>query len=681
MPPRRDRKRHAAAPRAETASRVSPATIKTIALIALTLIVYIPAMRSGFTWDDDLHVLDNIVLKEGGLARTWFSIEQPNYWPITWTAFWAQWNLWNGSPAGFHVVNVLLHALNALLIWRILLALAVPAPWLCALVFAVHPVNVECAAWITQLKTLLSMTLYLCSIMLHIKADGAARRWQYAASIAVFVAAMLCKPAAVMLPVVLVGIAWWRGGRVGLRDLLLAAPFFAIAGGMALMEVWFQHYRAAAGAVIRTDGVLQRILGSGMVAVFYAWKALLPVGLNTVYPRWTISLANPLVWVPLPAIVAVLSLAWWKQSSWGRAVLFGLGYFLASLLPVMGFANIYFMRYSFVADHWQYFAIIGVIALVVGGGAHLAMMRGPQAVRAGTAAAVAIVAVFCVLSWNHQAAFRDFESFYRTALKTNPDASLALNNLGDMLIKRGEVQEALPLLERSMKVDPDHPEAFANYASALAVMGRVDDALPYLRKVSELSGTMFEAHNRLGETYMKYGRLDEAVAEFNRAIELEPNCASAEANLGLVAARRGDTATAIAQFRRAIDLAPRFARAYEYLAHTLAGTGRHDEAVQVYRGAIAQLPRMAELRNNFAAALAGMGRHDDAIRELHEALRVRSGFAPAHKNLGAIYLKKGRLQDARIHLQEALRYDPAEKEAQMLLEELDRVTATPGAAR
>ena len=259
------------------------ACLQGLALVALTLLAYVPAMRSGFVWDDDAFLTDNPLIRDpDGLRRIWASTEPPDYFPLTSTMLWVEWRLWGGHPAGYHVVNVVLHALGCLLAWRVLLRLGVAGAWLAALAFALHPVNVESVAWITERKNTLPLVLYLLSALLFLRGDeqpapggGPAR----AASLAAFLLALLAKTSVAILPPVLLLCAWWRRRRVSALDLRRTAPHFALAAVLGLVTAWYQGHRAIGPVVVRDDGFASRLAIAGRAVWFYLGKALAPVDL------------------------------------------------------------------------------------------------------------------------------------------------------------------------------------------------------------------------------------------------------------------------------------------------------------------------------------------------------------------------------------------------------------------
>jgi hypothetical protein len=344
-------------------------------ILGTVLLLYLPAMRSGFVWDDDAMLTDNIVLKPHGLYNSWLTTEQPNYWPVTWTSYWLEHRIWKLNPAGYHLTNILIHALCALLIWRILKRMNIPAALPSAMIFAVHPVNVESVAWIAQRKTILAMLFFLMSLLLYLKSEERPSRGLYGASVLAFVLAVLSKGSIVALPVVLLLYAWWRRGKIRRPDVIRSLPFFVISAAMSFVEIWFQYHKSIGADIVRADSLLARLAGAGTAVWFYLSKAFVPIHLMFIYPRWQIDPAKWFFWIPDAALVIVFGVCWRFRHRWGKDILFALGAYIALLLPVLGFFNIYFMKYSLVADHYQYASIISVIALAGAAASRLGSLR------------------------------------------------------------------------------------------------------------------------------------------------------------------------------------------------------------------------------------------------------------------------------------------------------------------
>ena len=307
--------------RTRAARRFLPAAL----IVGAALLAYWPVFRAGFVWDDDKFLTENPLIRASdGLRRFWFTAEPPDYFPLTSSMLWFEWRLWGPHAFGYHVVNVLLHAASAVLLWRALLRLKVPGAWLAGLLFAVHPVAVESVAWITERKNTLPMVFYLASILAFLRfEDGCSHHDDsfhhddttstthgtplYLLSLVLFLLALLAKTSVVMLPAVLLLCAWWRRGKVAARDLLRTVPFFALALALGLVTVWFQYHSDIAGEVVRTDSLAARAAGAGWAIWFYLYKALLPVNLCFCYPRWTTSASLP-AFVPGLLFLAMLLL-------------------------------------------------------------------------------------------------------------------------------------------------------------------------------------------------------------------------------------------------------------------------------------------------------------------------------------------------------------------------------------
>ncbi|HEY2762380.1 MAG TPA: hypothetical protein VGI75_16590, partial [Pirellulales bacterium] len=352
-------------------------------LSALTALVYWPAIHGGFIMDDDVLLSRSELIKSpDGLYQFWFTTKPFDYWPITNSTLWLEWRLWGENTTGYHVFNVLLHIASSLMIWAILRRLAIPGSYLAALLYSVHPLNVQSVAWISQSKNTLSMFFFSLSILWWLKADVGRRgsdgreaqpaetltanaAW-YGLSLAAFLAAMLSKGSVAMLPVMLLAIAWWQRDRIDRRDLLRTAPFFAVALALTAVNIWFQTHGSS--IVVRDVNFWQRLAGAGAVIWFYVYKAILPMNLVFIYPQWNIDVGQFQWWLPDFGALAVTALLIRQRGlTWARAILFAWVLTSIALAPVMGFTDVGFMKYSLVADHYAYIALIPMMALVAAG--------------------------------------------------------------------------------------------------------------------------------------------------------------------------------------------------------------------------------------------------------------------------------------------------------------------------
>ena len=601
-------------------------------LVAGTVIAYLPVWHAGVIWDDESLVIGNpLIHRPDGLFRFWFSTQPVDYYPVTSTILWVEWRLWGANPMGYHVVNVLLHACSAVVLWRVLQRLKLPGAWLAAALFAVHPVNVESVAWIVQRKNILAMLFFLVSLLWYLRFDPVAGpanpteptalrlqwRW-YLSSLAAFLLALLSKTAVAPMPFVLLGLAWWRRGTVGRKDLWRSLPFFAIAVAVGLVSFWFQSHRAIGSDIVRTDSFWARLAGAGWAVWFYLYKAALPLHLNAIYPRWQIDEGQWWSYLPGLLLLAGLLGCWPFRRTWGRGPLFGLGYFVVMLLPVLGFLDIGFMMASLVADHWQYFAIIGPLSWTAA--AITRSWPGTKAVALGGA----LLLVLGGLTWRQCGLYADPGTFWRAALAANPNSWLAHNNLGNDLFERGQVDEAMAHYKRAVDIEP-------RYATA---------------------------HYNLGGVLRQKGQLDEAIAQFRKALEIQPVYSMAHYNLGEALREKGEMDEAIAHYQRALEIHPDYAEAHNSLGNALPRKGRVDEALGHLQKALEIHPDRAEDHNNFANVLWQKGQVQEAITHYQKALEIRPAYALAHHNLGQILQQEGQVREAVIHFQKALEIQP-----------------------
>jgi len=345
--------------------------LKAAAIAIAAFWVYSPVIRGGWLWDDSLEISDNAVLRDpGGLAKIWVAPAGWDYYPLKTTLQWVQWHLWHGDTAGYHLANIGLHALSALLLWRLLWKLGAPLAWWGGMLFAVHPLAVESVAWIAEFKNTLSLALVLLAMGAYVDFDARTqdgRRLPVLAPI-LFLAAMLSKSSVAMFPLVLLLYAWWRRGRITGRDLAKTAPFFVVAVVLGLVTVWFQHTRAIAGEYIPIGGPASRVAGAGLEIGFYFLKCVLPVELMTIYPRLNLEPLSAVRFLPWVAVAAAAGWLWSRRaSSWARGAAFALGSFAVNLVPVLGFIPMSYLRLSQVADHFAYLPLVSMAGLAAAG--------------------------------------------------------------------------------------------------------------------------------------------------------------------------------------------------------------------------------------------------------------------------------------------------------------------------
>jgi tetratricopeptide (TPR) repeat protein len=565
-----------------------------VALLVLTFAAHFPALRAGFLWDDEVWLWNSeITQASDGLLQAWTSTARFDYYPLTSSAFWIAWRLFGDSAAGYHALNLGLHALGVLLLWLLLRRLEFRSAWVAAAVFAVHPVTVATVAWISELKSTLSFVFCVLAALAFFRSLGPQRRaggLGFALTLLAFAAAVLSKASAVVLPVVLLLLARWRRWQLGKWRVPAFASLFTIALAAGLLTLWFQQHRVIGYEDVRPEGLLSRVAAAGWAVWFYLGKALLPMKLAIVYARWDVNARTVAAWLPLFALAVVLVGSWRLKHNWARAVLFALGVYIVILLPVLGLLTTYYARYSLVADHWQYLALPAVVVLVTET-ARALLVRCGGSRRWGAVAGVAVLVVLSVLTYRQASCYESEGTFWRTVLARNPGAWVAQNGLGSWYGRQGKDDAALECFEEAIRLKPD-------YAMA---------------------------HDNLGLAWERRGDLARARASFARAVDEHPTYADAHANLGRVLAKTGDLAGGIAHLREAVRLRPALTEAHFDLAVALTQTGQLAEAAEQLRRVTILAPERADAHDRLARLLYRLGDREGALASVREVVRLRPG--------------------------------------------------------
>lgn len=629
------------------------------ALLAAVVLAYLPAIRGEFLWNDRDYVTAPHLRSAEGLARIWFEVgATEQYYPLLHSAFWLQHRLWGDRPAGYHLALVLEHGLAALLFLLILRRLQVRGAWLAAWIFALHPVMVESAGWIAEQKNTLSILFYLLAALGFLRfADSRSPRDYLWASVA-FALALLSKTTTAMLPVALWAVLLWRRGWRGwTHDLPALAPWLVVGAAAGLFSGWVEkRFIGAEGGVFLLEP-LQRLALSGHVTWFYLGKLVWPFDLNFVYPRWEIG-TTPRDFLPTAAVLLLLGTLIWRRQRGAGPVLVAALYFGALLFPVMGFLNIYFFRFSYVGDHFQYLASLGPIALLAA-----ALTAGfarwkPHCPRLAVPAAALLLAGLGGLTWRQSAVYVNNETLWRTTVARNPGAVMAWLNLGDVLARQDDHAGAIAAFKRALELRPDNPHAHNDIAGILMKQGRTEEAVPWLERSAALDPVGVDPVNNLGLALSALGRHEEAIASFRRAVALRFSDARAHSYLGAELALVGRTAEAIPHLETAARLAPQSTELRLQLGMLLTQTGELDRAIVRFREAAAIAPGDLVLQRTLADALAFARRGAEAIPLYEELLRRGAEDAELRANLGALHAAAGRPAEAARHLERAVTLQP-----------------------
>ena len=613
-----------------------------VSLLLLTLFIYIPSYKAGFIWDDDV-IAGNPLLKEGwnGLRDIWFSIRFGDFCPITATSFWLEWQIHGAMKEIQHATNIVLQALNVVLLWRVLRQLRVPEAWLVAAIFAVHPVCVASVTWLAERKNTLSMFFYLQSLLFYLRSEVEVKptpvfRFQarsYWLSFVFFLLALLSKSSVVVLPVVLLLCVWWRHGTIDRLRLMRLAPFFGFAFAVGVITLVAHFYYGPKLGVLPTgDTAWVRVLTAGRAVCFYLSKDLLPVGLTLHYPRWPISATSPLAYLPGLAIVGMLLLFWRFRQSWGRACLFGFVYFLVALAPTVGAVNMAFLMMAQVADHFQFLALPGIIALLVGGGIWTLQRWFPQPVVASLLF-VALGAPLAFLSWEHQRVMAHPETLWRDNLQKNPESWAAYNNLGGIAFERGQLHDAERMYREAVKRRDNLSMVHVNLGRTLFAEGKTHEAIEQYAVALRLDETDFKAQNNLGVALISLGQTNAAIACFQKAVEIVPGDATFFSNLARLLVQTGKVPEALQLFDQHLKRVPTDAIAHSQMAELFFNTGKLDDAHIHYEEAVRLMPEFLEARFGLGEILARKNRKAEAIQQWREILKRKSDAVQVLANI------------------------------------------------
>ncbi len=631
-------------------------------IAAATLAFYIPSIGGGFIWDDDAYVLNNILLQSlDGLKRIWFTNESPQYYPLVFTTFWIENYLWGLKPIGYHIVNVAIHSLNALLVWFILRRLKIPGAWVIGLIFAVHPVHVESVAWITERKNVLSGLFYLSALSTFLKFDdGEGRRW-YLLSLLFFILALFSKTVACTLPVAILIVRWYKVGMPTPGFIAALIPFFAGGAIMGLNTARLEITRVGAAGVEWAMTFTERIVLSGKIASFYATKLFYPAELTFIYPRWNIDATEAGQWVFTAGVLLLGLILLLSIKKIGRGPIAALAFFIVTLFPALGFFDVYPFRYSFVADHFQYLASLGVITLAVAVPAWALTVRGGGSIPVKTlfyALSALAVITLGTLTWKQGYVYTGLETLWRDTIRKNPSAWIAHNNLGTVLASRDRLEESVESYRNALRLKPDHAKARSNLGNALSRLGRFDEAMVEYNESIRLKPFDAETYYNIGITFSDRGEYSEALGYYRKALTYKPGHAYAHYNSAIAYTNLGLPEAAADSYASAIRSKPDFADAHNNIGNILLSLGRLPEAAAHYKNAIRYKPYNIYAYNNLGIIFSQQKKFEESISYYRKALKIDPGYSDAYYNLGVTLADMGRTGEAVSNYQKALEIRP-----------------------
>ncbi|PWU09748.1 MAG: hypothetical protein C5B50_26820 [Verrucomicrobia bacterium] len=724
-----------------------------IVLVLLTFAAFFPALRGNLVWDDDVWVGNQAVKSLHGLWDIWFSFRLPDYWPLTMTSFWLEWHIWGKWAPGYHLTHLAIHIVAVLLLWRVLRKVRLPAAWLGAALFAIHPVTVESIAWISERKNALSLVFFLASILFYLKSEeGRGSRVEggrsgfrvqgsggnvqgsrfldsyYLLSFISFMLALLSKTSVVMLPVVLLLCHWWRRTsqppastihhpssiihhpasqptlHAPRSTLLPLLPFFALSLVFGLITIWVHFHRAIATDDVKGGDSLERLARAGKAVWFYLWKAVVPLDLMAVYPRWQTDAHAVAAWLPLLGLGACIALLWAFRRSWGRPILFTLAYVVVMLLPALGFVDISFFKYSFVADRWQYASLIGITTLVAGllwirmqspkskvqspkpsgkravkaprGGAESTIQHSASSIAFHVsrfsehpfrvAISIVLILLFFTLTWRQSHMFASAEFLWSTTLERNPACWMAEMNLGAAMKDARRFDEALLHYSNALAIEKNE-DIYTRIAHLWVARKNPEEAARQYNEALKIKPSFAPANYGLGLILKDQGKLEEASRHLLEAIRSEPDYIDPYNDLARIYLKQGKTAEATKCLEDILAVNSRLPSVQCNLGGILETQGKLDEARKHFLEALSLDSDQPEPHNGLALVLAEQGKPNEALEHWNKAIALRPDYLDAHNNLAYTLLQMNRIEEALPHCAMAVRLAPNSPEAHFTL--------------
>ena len=694
-----------------------------------TFIIFLPAIHHEFVnYDDPDYVTSNRHVLEGptleNLEWAFTSGHASNWHPLTWISHMFDAQLFGEQPAGHHFSSVLIHAVNAALLFWVLgrMTGSVWRSWMVAALFALHPLRVESVAWVSERKDVLSTFFFLLTLFAYatyakgrqkaepgqlaiesqkrvpalskreatpLKGAGAKRKpvenhsepigggsglgW-YLLALVMFSLGLMSKPMLVTVPFLLLLLDYWplnrlrlETGKGFLQQVLLLTLEKVPLLVLSLLSSAVTFLVQKEGGVVSTALPLDARLGNAVISyVRYLGKFAWPDDLSVLYPHpgyWPL-------WQVIGAVLTVvaISVAVIWQMRKAPYLFTGWFWFVGMMIPVVGVVQVGIQS---MADRYAYTTMIGVgLALVWGLGDLVANREGLR--RFALAFGGALLLAYCALTVRQVGYWKNSEVLFRHAVKVTRNNYLAYNNLGFYLSNRGQIEEALVNYRKSLEINPNYEDALNNMGHGLASQKKFAEAIPYYQAALRVRPNHVEVHNNYGNALSEVGRMDEAIQHYEFVLKQKPDHADAHNNLGIALAMKGQLEAAIGHFREAIRIKPKYASAHSNLGNAYAVQGKRAEAIQEYQESLRLNPSDAQAHNNLGNALAEQGDVTGAVGHYEQALKLNAINPEAHCNLGLTLIRLGRKGEASVHLREALRLQPNYPLARSQLELLEK---------
>ncbi len=572
----------------------SPSFLVGLLLIILTFGAYWPVIQNGnFIWDDPEYVTHNMTLKrDDGLRDIWFNPSaSPQYYPLVFTTFFIETRLYGDNPRGFIILNVLLHTASSYLLYLLLKKLNIPGAPLAAALFAVHPMTVESVAWITERKNTMAMLLSILavnvyfSLTLHPHVKNGKRYGVIALATILFTLALLSKSAVCVVPPMLAIILWWKKKKLSKQDMAVVSAWFILSFLSGLLTALVEYHQVGANTAHYHLPPMEKILLITRNWWFYILQFAWPYPQSFFYPRWQIFIQNISLYGYILALIATWLLLWFWRRRLGLTPLIILLLYSLAIAPVLGVLNIYYFRFSYVADHFAYWALIPLCigtALLV----FLVADKWPFLTpRIRTIIGVILVVACAGLTWNRGHVYESWTTLFADTVQKSPACADAWALYADGLIKEKKFAQAKENLLIAYHMQSDRVMDAGQLANICLMLGQIDEAEKYAAVLAEKLPQFADTWLILGVLRERQKRIPEAIACYVKSHTLSAGNGNAIYNAGVLLANLGDFQKAEDCFRMALAVNPRWAQAYNMRGRCLAMLNHLHEAKSCFEQA------------------------------------------------------------------------------------------------
>lgn len=686
-------------------------------LVILTLFAYWSIKSFDFVnYDDDKFVTHNIHVTTGlnadNIKWAFTSIYASNWIPLTWISFMFDSSLSDMNPAYFHLMNLLFHILNTVLLF-IVFGKMTGSVWKSAAIaalFAIHPLHVESVAWISERKDVLSTFFMMLTVWAYIHYVEKPNYKRYALVLVLFACGLMSKPMLVTLPFILLLLDFWPLRRFStlseenkqnwkssvnllIRLIYEKLPLFLLSVGAVIVTIFAQKEEIIIRQVIP---MYLRIENAFVSYCSYMWMMIWPGSLAVLYPHpeyiplWQISAAAAL-------LILISGFAIHKAKKFPYFIS-GWLWYLGTLVPVIGLIQV---GVQSMADRYTYIPLIGLFIILVWGICDLTYrLTYKKYILAGISAIAVILLIAVTISQLKY--WKDTKALFSRALAVTNNNYVMHCNMGVLLAKQGNIQDAVFHYDTALKIKPNDADTNYNYANLLAAQGKLDKAIEHYIIAIKYTSEYAPAYNNLGIAYVRSANQEKAIEQFRKAIKINPNYKEAKNNLetalarqekikkvqaskshdnsvtlttvqgkmqaGMALFKKGDLNGAISNFREVLKIDPQNLNAHVSIGLALGYKQNFEEAIAHFRRAIEINPELFEVYNSLAVALTYTGKIEEAIFQLKKSIEINPGFAKAYNTLGVVLAKTGKVDEAIVYLQEALRLDQNYTEAKKNLD-------------